>query len=46
MSTAHATGDNLARALWAGPPVIAIRPGTQKTYFQPWILSTGVTYRF
>jgi outer membrane protein len=41
--TSHATGDNLA--LIGVPAAIAV-PGEQKTNFQPWILSTGVTYRF
>ena len=35
--TSHATGD-------VGVPFPLA--GTQKTYFQPWVLSTGVTYRF
>ena len=42
--TSHSTGDNLA--VIGGPPVIYPLAGTQKTNFQPWILSTGVTYRF
>ena len=47
--TSHDTGDNIALlgpvyvgALGTTLPV----SGTQKTYFQPWVLSTGVTYRF
>jgi outer membrane protein len=43
-ATSHATGDNLA--VIGGPAVIYPVTGTQKTTFQPWILSTGVTYRF
>ena len=43
----HATGDNLslieAPYSFFGQQSVA---GTQKTYFQPWALSTGVTYRF
>jgi len=44
--TSHATGDNLA--LLGAPYPAATFPiaGTQKTYFQPWVLSTGVTYHF
>ncbi len=34
-ATSHSTGI-------AGTPVV----GEQKTTFQPWVLSTGVTYRF
>jgi len=41
--TAHTTGDNLAVV---GVPATIALPGEQKTSFQPWILSTGVTYRF
>jgi outer membrane protein len=45
--TAHGTGDNLSLI---GLPYSAFgqQPvsGTQKTYFQPWVLSTGVVYRF
>jgi len=47
--TSHDTGDNIALlgptyvgALGTALPV----SGTQKTYFQPWVLSTGITYRF
>jgi outer membrane protein len=42
--TSHATGDNLAAV--GGPGVILPIPGKQKTNFQPWILSTGLTYRW
>ena len=48
-TTSHATGDNIASL---GAPYTSFLPGsypvsgTQKTYFQPWVLSTGVTYRF
>jgi outer membrane protein len=46
-ATSHGTGDNL---VVLGPPYNAggavPLSGTQKTYFQPWVLSTGVTYRF
>lgn len=42
--TSHGTGDNLAAI--GGPPVILPLAGTQKTYFQPWVLSTGITYRW
>jgi outer membrane protein len=41
--TSHSTGDNLAVV---GVPTTIAVPGEQKTYFQPWVLSTGVTYRF
>ena len=44
-TTSHATGDNLA-VLGSVPPIAVAVAGTQKTYFQPWVLSTGVTYRF
>ena len=44
--TSHATGDNLATLGGIYPPVQIPVTGTQKTYFQPWVLSTGVTYRF
>ncbi len=43
-ATSHATGDNLG--VIGGPPIIDPVTGTQKTTFQPWVLSTGVTYRF
>jgi outer membrane protein len=44
--TSHGTGDN-GTALGASyPPGVAPNNGTLKTYFQPWVLSTGVTYRF
>lgn len=43
-ATSHGTGDNLAAI--GGPPVILPLAGTQKTYFQPWVLSTGLTYRW
>jgi outer membrane protein len=39
----HGTGDNLAVV---GIPAQIQVNSTQKTYFQPWVLSTGVTYRF
>ena len=39
-ATSHATGLNVA------PGVVIPAVGEQKTSFQPWILSTGVTYRF
>jgi outer membrane protein len=48
-TTSHASGDNVALL---GPPYTTFLgnsfavTGTQKTYFQPWVLSTGVTYRF
>ena len=42
-TTTHATGDNLAVIGLAGNPQLA---GTLKTNFQPWVVSTGVTYRF
>ena len=46
--TGHATGDSLA---YLGSPYTGLGnaaplSGTQKIYFQPWVLSTGVTYRF
>jgi outer membrane protein len=41
--TSHATGDNLGVV---GVPLAIPVPGEQKTYFQPWVLSTGVTYRW
>ena len=41
----YGTGDNLAALFGPGYPELPIT-GTQKTYFQPWVLSTGVTYRF
>jgi len=41
--TSHATGDNLAVV---GFPLAITVPGEQKTNFQPWILSTGLTYRW
>ncbi len=46
-ATSHATGDNLnvlgfPYTLGGEIPVTA----TQKTYFQPWVLSTGLTYRW
>jgi outer membrane protein len=46
--TSHATGDSLA---YLGYPYTlagssAPLAGTQKTYFQPWVLSTGITYRW
>ena len=44
-ATSHSTGDNLAVLLG----LAGAGPGprrTQKTFFQPWMLSTGVTYRF
>jgi outer membrane protein len=40
----HGTGDNLA--VVGGPPVVIPVAGTLKTSFQPWVLSTGATYRF
>jgi outer membrane protein len=40
---AHSAGDNLA---FLGVPVTAPLAGTLKTNFQPWVLSTGVDYRF
>jgi outer membrane protein len=42
--TSHATGDNLAVISLPGGTIPAV--GLQKTTFQPWVLSTGVTYRF
>jgi outer membrane protein len=42
----HATGDNLATLGGPYPPISIPVSGTQKTYFQPWVLSTGVVYRF
>jgi outer membrane protein len=42
-ATSHSTGDNLAVL---GIPEQVPVTGTQKTYFQPWVLSTGVTYRW
>jgi outer membrane protein len=48
-TTSHATGDNVALL---GPAYTGLLgntlavTGTQKTDFQPWVLSTGVTYRF
>jgi outer membrane protein len=44
--TSHATGDNLATLGGSYPPISIPVTGTQKTYFEPWVLSTGVTYRF
>ncbi len=40
--TADATGENFAQ--FGGPQLPMAN--TQKAYFQPWVLSTGVTYRF
>jgi outer membrane protein len=45
-ATSHSTGDNLAVLGGIYPPVAVANSGTQKTTFQPWVLSTGVTYRF
>ena len=42
--TSHATGDNLSVISLPGG-IIPIA-GEQKTIFQPWILSTGLTYRW
>jgi outer membrane protein len=42
-TTAHFTGLNLAEIGLAGNVPVA---GTLKTNYQPWVLSTGVTYRF
>lgn len=42
--TSHAAGDNLAGFVPGGGPVPLT--GTQTTQFQPWVLSTGVLYRF
>jgi outer membrane protein len=39
----HTTGDNLATI---GIPVQLPLQSTQKVNFQPWVLSTGVVYRF
>jgi len=39
----HATGDNFAVV---GLPIQVPLAGTLKTNFQPWVLSTGVVYRF
>jgi outer membrane protein W len=40
---AHSAGDNVA---FLGVPLTAALAGTLKTNFQPWVLSTGVDYRF
>ena len=42
--TSHATGDNLS-AIGLPGGIIPVA-GEQKTNFQPWILSTGLTYRW
>jgi outer membrane protein len=41
----HGTGDNFA---YSSFPAAGVQPiaGTLKTTFEPWIVSTGVTYRF
>jgi outer membrane protein len=44
--TSHATGDNLATLGGSYPAIPLAVTATQKTYFQPWVLSTGVTYHF
>jgi outer membrane protein len=44
-ATSHSTGDNLAAVFGPHYPTVPIA-GTLKINFQPWILSTGVTYRF
>jgi len=44
--TSHATGDNLATLGGSYPPIPLAVTATQKTYFQPWVLSTGITYRW
>jgi outer membrane protein len=49
--TSHGNGDDLAAlgpsyVAAAGGATWAPAAGTLKTYFQPWVLSTGVTYRF
>jgi outer membrane protein len=48
--TSHGTGDNVAALGQPYPTVVgsnwAPNNGTLKTNFQPWVLSTGITYRF
>ena len=44
--TSHGTGDNGTALGSPYPTGVAPNNGTLKTYFQPWVLSTGVVYRF